>query len=259
MSDEQPIVLRRESSGAADAPTVLFLHGLASDTQTWSDVSDGLGRFRLWSAELPWRSEGVADWAVEHDPAVWLDRTAAQLNERIDVVVAHSFAATLALDWLTRPETTVTPRALVVVSPFYRAAARDFDWAAIDYYFNNFHQILAEGIHDRSRRPIPADIAEDMARHVRDRIGPYAWMRFFDAYTRTPSLPLERWDTPTLIMAGRHDRAAFLRDAEALDAVLRRSRLQVFDDCAHFPMHENTHEFHKTLTEFIDLALTDQE
>lgn len=230
----------------------LLLHGLASDAAIWAPVRNELAGCKVWAADLPWRGEGVDDWQFETDPVVWLDRTAASMGEPIHLLVAHSFASALALDWIARgtPE-TASIKALVIVSPFYRRTTEDFPWDAMAYYVENFHQILAEGIQSRARRPVDPEIALGMAVHVRDRIGPYAWMRFFTAYMNTPFLPLAAVDLPCLVIAGRRDRAAFPSDGEALAAALPRAELRVFDDCAHFPMQEEPVRFAKAVTEFL--------
>ncbi|GAB3238055.1 hypothetical protein GCM10027447_37520 [Glycomyces halotolerans] len=239
-----------ERPGAA--LNALMLHGLASDSAVWSAVRDEFPDCRVWTADLPWRGEGVADWQFEPDPVVWLDRTAEAMGEPPQILVAHSFASSLVLDWVCRRSAAAARlRALVLVSPFYRSGSDDFPWEAMEYYVENFHQILAEGIHTRSRRPVDPEIALGMAVHVRDRIGPYAWMRFFHSYMATPFLPLERLDLPCLVLSGRGDRAAFPSDAEALAAALPEAELHVFDDCAHFPMQESATHFAKTVDEFI--------
>lgn len=238
----------------------LLLHGLASDAAIWASVRGELTGCKVWAADLPWRGEGVADWQFEPDPVVWLDRTADSMGEPIHVLVAHSFASALALHWIARrtPQ-TASVRALVLVSPFYRRKTEDFPWDAMAYYVENFHQILAEGIQSRARRPVDPEIALGMAAHVRDRIGPYAWMRFFSAYMDTPFLPLADLDLPCLVVTGRRDRAAFPSDAEALAAALPRAELRVFDDCAHFPMQENPARFAKALNDFIARTATTAE
>ena len=241
----------------AGTPNALLLHGLASDSSIWAAVRDDLPDCRVRTAELPWRGEGVADWQFGSDPVVWLDRAAEAVGDPLHVLVAHSFASGLALDWACRRSPAAASlKALVLVSPFYRSSAADFDWDAMAYYLENFHWILAEGIRTRARRPVDPEVALGMAVHVRNRIGPYAWMRFFNTYTATPFLPLSELDLPCLVLSGRGDRAAFTADSEALAAVLPRAELHVFEDCGHFPMQEAPAEFAKTVTDFIARTTT---
>jgi pimeloyl-ACP methyl ester carboxylesterase len=140
---------------------------------------------------------------------------------------------------------------VVLVSPFYRAAHDDFDWPAISYYLNDFHRILAAGIRVRDGGRIDPDLRENMARRVRDRIGPYGWTRFFEAYLETPALPLDRVHTPILIISGARDFAAFPADTEALRAVLPNCRAHILPDRGHFPMVEGPAEFGRLVDDFL--------
>ncbi|GAA1344276.1 alpha/beta fold hydrolase [Saccharothrix algeriensis] len=254
MTDQDaPVVVRRvrAARGPAGRPVrVLLLHGLASSGATWdafAPLADD--DCELWVAELPWRGEGVPGWAERDDVGGWAAEALAGVPGGADVVVAHSFGANALLAHLV--EAAATPSAVVLVSPFYRPSAADFDWAAIDYYLNDFHRILADGIRVRSGGRLAPDRQEAMALKVRERVGAYGWVRFFSTYLGTPRLPLDRIGVPCLVVAGETDFAAFPADAIALAAGLPDARVHVVAGCGHFAMVEQAEAFAALVNRFL--------
>ncbi|MDG4786421.1 alpha/beta hydrolase [Micromonospora sp. WMMD1102] len=251
----------------------LLLHGLGSSRGIWdrfeSRAPDWL---ELWDAELPWASAGDGGWSHRSDPTGPLARALAGVDGGADLVVAHSFAANTLLELLGRAGAAETgpeqirpamapaapprsaavplPRAVVLVSPFYRSAADDFDWAAIDFYLNHFHRILEEGIRVSAPAGLPAEIRVAMGERVRERIGPYGWMRFFEAYLRTPFLPVADLALPLLVVAGDGDFAARPGDGRALADAAPDGRYALLPDCGHFAMAEHPDRFAALVADF---------
>ena len=130
-------------------------------------------------------------------------------------------------------------RAVVLVSPFYRARAEEFDWDTISYYLNDFHLFLAGGIAARRRsRPLDPELLTGMSEKVRDRIGPYGWLRFFELFSRTPLLDLDALRVPCVVAGGEHDNASFPADCRALAAALPDARVEILPGCGHHLMLE---------------------
>lgn len=241
---------RRDTPRAAGAPRVVLLHGLGGSTAIWDGFVERSGTtLDFWDADLPWLSGSDGQWSQRADPWTWV-RQAVHAVLGADVVVAHSFAANLLLEMLSRAE-VVRPKAVVLVSPFYRPAARDFDWATISYYLNGFHRIFEEGLRVSAGGRLTEDMIGWMAERVRDRIGPYGWMRFFDAYLRTPFLNTSSVTVPVLVVAGENDIAARPSDATALAARLPDCRLTVLPGCGHFAMAERPCEFAEIVHDFL--------
>jgi pimeloyl-ACP methyl ester carboxylesterase len=90
-----------------------------------------------------------------------------------------------------------------------------------------------------------------MALRVRDRVGPYGWVRFFETYLRTPQLRTARMPR-CLVVAGERDVAAFPSDAVALAAVLPDSRIHVLAGCGHFAMVERPTELAALIDHFVE-------
>ncbi|WP_406200628.1 alpha/beta hydrolase [Kitasatospora sp. NBC_01560] len=258
--DLRPVAVERRTAGSG--PRVLLLHGLAANDTVWDAVLPALpADFQLWTARLPWRTETVADG---FGAGFGDDGLRAPLAEALaavpggpEVVVAHSMAANVLLDLLAGPGADGDApgrggiRALVLVSPFYRRRADEFDWDTISYYLNDFHLIMEEGIRAHSGDRIPADLRRAMGERVRDRVGPYGWFRFFDLYLRTPALATDRITLPTLVLAGGTDFAARPGEAVALAAALPDARCLVLPGSGHFPMLDAAQRFAAAVSDFV--------
>ncbi|MBE1492001.1 alpha/beta fold hydrolase [Plantactinospora soyae] len=252
-------VRRRRSAGTTRPVRTLLLHGLGSSRAIWDRfVSVAPPELELWDAELPWASGGNGGWSQHGDPADWATEALRAVDGGVDLVVAHSFAANMMLELLcrtgaaepwSRPD-AAAPRAAVLVSPFYRPAADDFDWAAITFYLNDFHRILEEGIRVSAGAGLPTEVRAAMADRVRERIGPYGWMRFFDAYLRTPFLPVADLTVPLLVVSGDRDFAAQPSDGRALAAASPAGRYALVPDCGHFAMAEHPDRFAALVADF---------
>ncbi|MEV4701995.1 alpha/beta fold hydrolase [Actinoplanes sp. NPDC049316] len=224
-------------AGAGSPQRVLLLSGLAGNDAVWESFTDALpGGAEVWTARLPWSSLSDPAWSHRGDPTDLVGRSLAAVPGPVDVVVAHSFAVPLTLEWLAR--SVLRPRAAMVLAPFHRATAGDFTWDTASTYLNGFHRILEEGLRVRAGERLGADVVAEMARRVRDRVGPYGWTRFFEAYLRTPFLDVAALDLPVRIVAGADDFCAPPGDAEALAARLPDARLEILAGCGHFPMAE---------------------
>ncbi|WKX70528.1 alpha/beta fold hydrolase [Streptomyces sp. XD-27] len=251
----QPVVVRRARAARTEGIPlrVLLLHGLAGSAAVWEPFAERADPVcELWTAELPWRGYGVRGWA-DRPVEDWVEQAVARLPHAPDVVIGHSFGGNAALAWLSRrdPADSGVPRGAVLVSPFYRPRQEHFDWDAIAYYLNRFQDVIADGLRVSSRGRLAPAVQEEMARVLRDRIGPYGWMRFFDTYLDTPRLPVERLLLPFLILGGETDIAAFPRDARTLAGALPDATARILPDVGHFTMVERAAEFADAVNGFL--------
>ncbi|MBB1252753.1 alpha/beta fold hydrolase [Streptomyces alkaliterrae] len=254
---ESTISLRR--AAAPGAPRMMLLHGLAENESVWDACLASLpASHEIWSASLPWSAEGVTDWGVDVDLTERLREALEAVPGAVDVVVAHSMSANVLLDLLDRDGradgdllTRLGLRALVLVSPFYRRSAEEFDWQTISYYLNDFHLIMEEGLRVHSGGRLPADLQAAMAERVRDRVGPHGWLRFFELYLRTPLLRTSAITTRALVLGGEHDFAAPPGEARTLAAALPDADVHVLADSGHFPMIEAADRFAARVTAFV--------
>lgn len=243
---ERPVVVRRLRGGADPDPLrVLLLHGLCGSAAIWDPfVRLADTGCELWAADLPWRGTGVAGWP-DRPVEEWLEQAVADLPGGVDVLMAHSFGSSAVLRWLDRQ--TPAPdgrflvggrplRGLVLVSPLYRADPADFDWESIAYYVAEFDGIVADGLRMGGGRALPAERLRAVARRVRDLVGPYGWVRFFETYLRMPEVRGARLAMPVLVVSGGLDAVAFPTDAHALGEALPSAAVHVLPDSRHYPM-----------------------
>ncbi|MEU6231566.1 alpha/beta hydrolase [Kitasatospora sp. NPDC047058] len=258
--DLRPVSVEQRTGGRG--PRVLLLHGLAANDTVWDLALPALpADHQLWTARLPWRTETIADFHGGHEEPGLRDRLAEALQAvpgGAEVVVAHSMAANVLLDLLDQELKAGVDaprrygiRALVLVSPFYRSRADQFDWDTISYYLNDFHLIMEEGLRAHSGGRLSADLRQAMGERVRDRVGPYGWFRFFDLYLRTPALATARLGLPTLVLAGETDFAARPEEGVALAAALPDARCLVLPGSGHFPMLDTAERFAAAVADFV--------
>ncbi|MFI0370702.1 alpha/beta fold hydrolase [Actinomadura sp. 1N219] len=222
---------------------LLLLHGLAGGPLAWAPLRARLPEtLPVRAPVLPWSAGEGPRWDHRADPVRAVADAMAGPGGVPDVVVAHSYAANLLLTLLadrTRPR----PAAVVLVAPFYRASEQDFDWAAMTRYMDGFLPLIDEGLRVGSAGRLSGELRASMALRIRDRLGPYGWIRFFDAYLRTPFLDTAALDLPVLIVGGEQDPAARPQDARALAATLPDGRLELLPACGHNAMIEHPDRF----------------
>ncbi|WP_251070428.1 alpha/beta fold hydrolase [Streptomyces sp. ISL-96] len=250
--DSVPVRLRRAARATDRRPVrVLMLHGLAGSTAVWRRFTElAADELELWEAALPWAADGDTRWSHDPDPVALVAQALAGVPDGVDLLIAHSFAANAALELLAgRP--APRPGAAVLVSPFHRRSPEDFDWDTATYYLGGFQRIVDEGLRVGSDGRLPTELRAAMALRVRDRIGPYGWMRFFDAYLRSPFLDTAAIGLPALVLTGEHDFAAPPDDARALAGALPDAQLRVFEESGHFPMAEQPELFAESVRSFL--------
>lgn len=255
--DLRPVTVEQRTG--SDGPRVLLLHGLAANDSVWERALPLLpAHCQVWTARMPWRSETLDGLGGLSGLTDCLDEALAAVSGGPEVVIAHSMAANVLLDLLDRKRregvdaAELGIRALVLVSPFYRSRAEEFDWDTISYYLNDFHLIMEEGIRAHMGRRTVSDAQRAMAERVRDRVGPYGWMRFFELYLRTPALDTGGITLPTLVLAGEADFAAPPGEGLALAAALPAGTSVVLPGRGHFPMLEAAEDFAAEVNSFIE-------
>jgi pimeloyl-ACP methyl ester carboxylesterase len=236
---------------------LVLLHGLANNEGIWAPLAghwrDGV---EVHAPRLPWHSGGIADWRHETDSAARLAEVLDTVPGGPGVVVAHSFSSVVLLDLLSARAAAGDPLDLpgvVLVNPFYRSDADDFHWDMIAPTLDDFPRTMAESIRLRTPdHPIEAGILADMARRMTEWIGPYGWLRFFDAYLRTPLFPVDLVRTPALVVGCEDDRSAPVAQARRLAARLPAGECLTVPGCGHFPMLEAPEVFTGAVHAFLD-------
>ncbi|WP_097869464.1 alpha/beta fold hydrolase [Streptomyces sp. rh34] len=259
--DRDPVAVRRRSPGSPWQGRMLLLHGLANSASLWDAcIEHGLeaSGAEVWTAELPWRGDSVFELSAQGDVVPYMADALRAVPGGAGVVVAHSMGANVLLEFLNRrlekgvdPFTEFGIRGLVLVSPFYRRSVEDFDWQSVASSVDGFVRIMTEGIRVHSAGRLPEDIQRSLGERVRDRVGAYGWMRFFETYLGTPRLRTGLFTVPCLVIAGEHDFAAPPEEGRALAADLPAGDFRLLEDCGHFLMIEQARRFAGLVVQFV--------
>lgn len=242
-------------------PRVLLLHGMGNAGSVWDGLRPRLpGGAQASAPELPWAGVGTPEWSHHPDPTVWVRQAIDEARDAlggVDVVVAHSFSATVLVNLLagTR-DGAATPvpglSGLVLVGPFYRAEASDFEWELMTGLVAAFLRTMKEGIRLVAGERGNPELFGAMAQKVCERIGPYGWTRFFEQYLATPFAAVSRIDLPCLVVSGERDGTAPPGESATLAAALPAGRLWSLPGQGHFPMLELPDELAAGIGRFFD-------
>ncbi|GHC63157.1 alpha/beta fold hydrolase [Streptomyces cinnamoneus] len=235
---------------------ILLLHGLGNNGGIWNGVRPHWrDDVRVHAPDLPWRGDGIDTWRFETDSAARLEDVLAAVPGGADVVVAHSFSALPLLELLSRRARDGQPAGIggvVLVTPFYRRQPEDFHWDMIAPLLTSFPETMGEGIRLQSgSRRIDPELRADMARRLCEWVGPYGWLRFFDAYLNSPRLRIDLITVPSLVIGGAEDPTAPVDEARLLAADLPAGEAHIVDG-GHFPMLERPRWFTDAVHEFLD-------
>ncbi|MEV5241998.1 alpha/beta hydrolase [Streptomyces cinnamoneus] len=236
---------------------IVLLHGLGNNGSIWTGTR-GYWRedVQVHAPDLPWRGDGINTWRFESDSPARVGEVLAAVPGGADLVVAHSFSALPLLELLSRRAEAGRPAGLggvVLVTPFYRRRPEDFHWNMIAPLLTSFPETMGEGIRLQSgSRRIDPELRADMARRLCEWVGPYGWLRFFDAYLNTPRLRVDLITVPTLVIGGGADPTAPVDEARLLAADLPAGEERIVPDGGHFPMLERPRWFTDAVQEFLD-------
>ncbi|WP_395297031.1 alpha/beta fold hydrolase [Kitasatospora hibisci] len=256
-----PVAVHRRAAGAAGGGRMLLLHGLANSASVWDAFLAHRGHGdgpEVWAADLPWRGDCVAHWSSRGDVVPYVAEALRGVPGGAGVVVGHSMGANSLLEFLHRqlecgadPFTEYGIRALVLVSPFYRRAAEDFGWQSVETAVQNFVRTMTEGVRVHAAGRVPDDLVEELGSRVRDRVGAYGWIRFFETYLATPWLRTERFPVPCLVIAGEHDSIALPEEGRLLAADLPQGRFHLLPGSGHFLMIEQAGDLAAAVDRFV--------
>lgn len=223
-------------------PRLLLLHGLGASSASWSRVAsewDG----PVHAPRLPWTWATAREWGSSPDRDI---DEIVDLVEPGDIMVAHSFAGTLAiLAAAAQPDRM--PAAIVLVAPFHLGHGNALEWDEARRLFDDFESILAEGLSVSAPRPLHPERFMAMARAARDAIGPMGWGRFMHAYAETAKVDLGPLAGRVAMIHGSRDTAAPPEGSTRLRGDLPGSLVYRLPDVGHFPMVDDPVGFRDAL------------
>ena len=246
-----------ESAGAPPTGRALVaVHGMAGGWEIWESVAPLLDqRRRLARLDLPWCGAFGHDWRLERSSAAdWLARGLEAVPGGVAALVGHSFGTLVILEYLARHGTAGLD-AVVLVSPFYVAPPRRFDWEHFRRYTGEpFDRLLEAALAVRfQRRGTDPEVSAIMAHKVRDRIGAMGSVAFLDLLSRTSGFDLRGIDLPVLVLGGEEDFYALPDDCRSLAAALPCGEAVILPGCGHFAMLERAELVARQVDSFLSL------
>lgn len=221
--------------GAPGGPLVVCAHGLEDGWATWEVVAGELDpSWRLVALDLPWRTDTDYGWRVR-PPRAWLRDALDELGERPDVLVAHSFGGTAALD-LAAAGGAPAGAALGLLCPVYRAPGGRVTWPGFDATRDSFLSTLRDGVraHMEARAlDGDAELVRLMTELAEQRVGPVAFVTVFDEMLRSARIPVHRVRGPLGVLTGGTDATLTPASAEALAGAAAEGELRLDDRLDH--------------------------
>ncbi|MEP6852962.1 MAG: alpha/beta hydrolase [bacterium] len=259
-------------AGPPDAPAVLLLHGLVSDSTTWSRAMTALTGHGLQVVAPDLLGHGDSAKPTE---GYALDSFAAagnQLLERLGIeratVVGHSYGGAVAMQlahsYPGRAERLVLVAAGGLgrqVHPILRVATLPGAQTVVRVLLNRQTASVyrAPRLHRTLR--LSADVVANLGRAGRGLSDPSGRAAFFATLDTAIRLSGQRGsmleldhvglDLPTLIVWSQDDPVVPVAHAHATHAHLPHSRLEVFPGSTHQPHHHSAQRFADAVADFI--------
>lgn len=251
-----PIAWRQ--AGPADAPSVVFLHGLGGTRLAWEPQLEGLSdRFRCIAWDLPGYGgsapiEPLTFWAAADAVARLLDVLGVERADLVGLSMGGQIAQYVALAHPGRV------RRLVLADTSYRFGADGTDpeaWKRLrldaldagltpaDIAPRVLDSIAAPGFGGRERSRLVAAFA------LIESDGLRAAVEMLPSHDT--SARLGEITAPTLVLVGEHDTETPHEYAEYLAEHIPGARLAVIPGAGHLPPSEQPAEFNRLVTEFL--------
>lgn len=221
-------------------PLLAFVHGLEDGWESWLPLVSRLDpEYRCVALDMPWRAGNAYDWLASGTPADWVCAGLSEIDERVDVVVGHSFGSNALLEYLaTELRASVAGiGAAVLTAPFFRPPDLPVTWKVFDRSRRQFHAQIREGVRSKLGvrvDKIHPDVLEAMLAKTLDRIGMLGFLTVFRQYVSSADLPLADVCVPTLVVAGADDPSLGSRAVVALSDAMPRARVHIEEGCDHF-------------------------
>ncbi|MHB8455173.1 MAG: alpha/beta fold hydrolase [Acidiferrobacterales bacterium] len=244
------------SAASEKERAITMIHGMEEGWDVWEHLLWHLDlSTRKFSIDVPWSGNRGHLWGERTSAREWVKTGLELVPVESSVIIAHSFGANAVLEHLSA-NGTGSLRAVVLISPFYRARYDEFDWSLVDYYIRHFRAFLEAGLKVRPGMDrLAPDVLTAMAERVRDQIGPLGWAQFLTLFCRTPGLAMNHLRIPFFVIGGEDDFACFPADCAALAQALPHGRVSILPGCGHFSMLERPHEVMSLVHAFLEPLL----
>lgn len=222
------------TAAQASSPRSWFIHGMLEDEHSWTPLLEQLQLPQPLAPRFPWSAQDEPYWGLQKPCADWLRDGNFAGAAPPNLIVAHSFGCSVAMEYLCE-HPNKQPDLLVLVSPFWRARREAIDWPLLRHMIAGIDDLIGDSVRlaDKTGRYAGAR-GRIVAERLRERLGVYGWVEFLKAFMRSPDLPLDRLACRTLVVAGRHDCHIPIESLDQLAMSLPSASLHVFEDGGHF-------------------------
>jgi pimeloyl-ACP methyl ester carboxylesterase len=261
-----------QTAGPIGAPTVLLLHGLASDATTWERTILPLASRGLHVVAVDLLGHGESDKPAL---AYSLDVFGDLLRDLLGVLdlgavtfVGHSLGGAIAMNVGYHHPATVQRLVLVCagglgkqVHPMLRAAALPGARTVLGLAVNRRTGLVLSSprLHERLR--LPAELVTNLSRAGRNLVTPEGRGAFISTLRSVIEPGGQRGSmvemnyvaahVPTLIVWSEHDHVIPVRHAHETHARLPGSRLALFPGASHEPHRRYPERFADLLASFV--------
>jgi pimeloyl-ACP methyl ester carboxylesterase len=258
--------------GPVDGPVVLLVHGMLSDSTTWTRAIELLADtgHRVLAPDLPGHGESdkVAESYLLPDFAASLVTLLDELAVTGATVVGHSFGGAVAMQLAYDRPDLVRRLGLVSAGGLGRRVHPALRAATLP----GAHHLVRMVVNPRTaalyRRPrlhrslrLSPEVVTTLGRAGQGLASPDGRTAFFQTVRgaispfgqRGSMLELDhvRLDLPTLIVWSERDPVLPVTHAHETHAHLHNSRLEIFPGASHRPHHHCAHRFTQVLSDFI--------
>jgi len=222
--------------GPADAPQVVFVHGMMESVDVWHPLVQQLSaRYRCIALAMPWNGQQDGLWGSVLAPEQWLAEGVRRFGIQPDAWIAHSFGASTLVSLLAKDRTfpgAAAPASLL--SPFYAPSRRGVTWHLLKRYIDEFPAFVEQSILARTSRTLSPDVLARMTRAACESFGSHAWIEFWRLFSSMPFLSLHPIRQQALVITGADDLCSRLSDVTKLATDLPAATLDVVQDAGHF-------------------------
>ncbi len=253
---------------AGSGPPVILIHGLGGSTIVWQRNVEFLAeRYSVYAIDMP--GHGYSE-----NPSLGygLDAAVKYLTAFMDAlkipktaVVGNSAGGLAAINLVLKHPERVSKLAIVDAAGIGKDLVgflRLISIPGAGEFFakpsvGNARALLRAIFYDPSN--IPPGMAEEMAKVRRLPGRKLALLKYLrlgaNVFGQKPNViqyqELHKISVPTLVLWGKNDLLIPVAHAEKAAKAILRSRLQIFDDCGHWPQMEKSEEFNTLLRDFL--------
>jgi len=238
--------VHRLVDGDPTDPVLVLVHGMEATWQSWQRFTARLeSGWRVYAPEMPWQTGSRYRWGAHGTSGAWLAEVLAEILAALDtpptVLIGHSFGANAILEVLAGSpavrRVVPTPRAAVLVAPFYRPPDLEVGWGMFEETRKGFEHVIGQGLATwLGRRGVAVEpgVLEAMLAKLIGRIGPLAFTSWFEHFVASGDLDLGAVAVPTLVLAGTADPCLAGGRAEAFAAAMPAATVLLDETYDHF-------------------------